>query len=34
MQRVIVYALTIGIGLYVSAIYAEWPVNILSLIHI
>ena len=22
------YALTIGIGLYVSAKYAEWPVNI------
>ena len=28
MQRVLVYALTIGIGLYVSAEYAEWPVNI------
>ena len=28
MRRVAVYALTIGIGLYVSAKYAEWPVNI------
>ncbi|MGB0487771.1 MAG: hypothetical protein ACPGMU_00925, partial [Candidatus Poseidoniaceae archaeon] len=27
MRRVAVYALTIGIGLYVSAKYAEWPVN-------
>ena len=28
MKRVAVYALTIAIGLYVSAKYAEWPVNI------
>ena len=28
MQRVILYALTIGLGLFVSAEYAEWPVNI------
>ena len=28
MNRVAVYALTIAIGLYVSAKYAEWPVNI------
>lgn len=28
MKRVVLYALTIGIGLYVSAEYAEWPVNI------
>ena len=28
MQRVILYALTIGLGLFVSAEYSEWPVNI------
>ena len=28
MKRVAVYALTIAIGLYVSAKYAEWPANI------
>ncbi len=28
MKRVAIYALTIAIGLYVSAKYAEWPVNI------
>ncbi len=28
MKRVALYALTIGIGLYVSAKYGEWPVNI------
>ena len=28
MKRVAVYALTIAIGLYVSAKYAEWLVNI------
>ena len=28
MNRVAIYALTIAIGLYVSAKYAEWPVNI------
>ena len=28
MKRLAVYALTIAIGLYVSAKYAEWPVNI------
>ena len=28
MKRVAVYALTIAIGLYVSAKHAEWPVNI------
>ena len=28
MNRVAIYALTIVIGLYVSAEYAEWPVNI------
>ena len=28
MKRVAVYALTIAIGLYVSAKYAEWPINI------
>ena len=28
MKRVAVYALSIAIGLYVSAKYAEWPVNI------
>jgi len=28
MKRVAIYALTIAIGLYVSAKYAEWPVNV------
>ena len=28
MKRVAIYALTIGIGLFVSAEYAELPVNI------
>ena len=28
MNRVAIYALTIVIGLYVSAEYSEWPVNI------
>ena len=28
MQRVILYSLTIGLGLFVSAEYSEWPVNI------
>ena len=28
MKRVFLYALTIGIGLFVSAKYGEWPVNI------
>ena len=28
MKRVAIYALTIAIGLYISAKYAEWPVNV------
>ena len=28
MKRVAIYALTIAIGLFVSAKYAEWPVNV------
>mgnify|MGYP001168962013 FL=1 len=28
MRRVAVYAITIAVGLYLSANYAEWPVNI------
>ena len=28
MNKILTYSLTIGLGLYISAMYSEWPVNI------